>query len=533
MKLFHVPNEQIRHPERSGAKRNGVEGSRGVSLQPRHTSSPHHGIPRLRCAPLGMTVATTVLCLTIMSRAFAIGGVDTPPAPSAPHETKFAEPKETTLANGLRVIVAERHQLPLLAATVVIRHGAEADPHGRAGTASMAGDLLTKGTTSMSAPEIATAIESLGGSIDSGAGWDQSAAGVTVMSDKAAVALKILADVVLHPAFQTEEIDRLKSQRLDGLRVALQQPGSLARYVTERALFGAGEYGHAISGTLESVQAITRADIVQLYQANYRPQDATFILAGDITLAQAKTYAELLFGSWKNPGASPNDKAKSGAASWKPTTLVVDMPEAGQAAVVLSKPTIRRDSPDYYPALVANAALGNGFVSRLNREVRIKRGLSYGASSSIDARRDAGVFSASAQTKNESAAEVAGLMSTEMKNLVTAPVQGEELKSRQAVLTGRYARDLETNRGFVGEMTELAVYQLPLDTLDKYIPAINAVKPDDVTAFVKSELATAATTVITGKASAFLPALKKATPDTRVIEQKNLDLNQPDLTKAK
>ncbi len=471
--------------------------------------------------------------LTSITSARATGGVDTPPAPSAPHESKFAEPQEITLANGLRVIVAERHQLPLLAASVVIRHGAEVDPNNRAGTASMAGDLLTKGTATMSAPQIATTIESLGGSIDSGAGWDQSAAGLMVMSNKAEAALQILADVILHPAFKQEEIDRLKNQRLDGLRVALQQPGSLARFVTDRVVFGEADYGHPVGGTLESVQAVQRDDIVQLYRTNYRPQDAVFILAGDITLAQAKEYAEKLFEAWKG-GESPNEKEEPPTApTWKPETLVVDMPDAGQAAVLVAKPAIKRDSPDYYSAMVANAALGNGFVSRLNREIRIKRGLSYGAGSSIDARRDGGAFSASAQTKNQSAAEVAGLMEAELKKLVADPVNGEELKSRQAVLTGRYARNLETNQGFVAQIADLATYKLPLDTLDKYIPSINAVTADNVTAFAKTDLATASSTIVVGKAADFLEALKKTWPETRVIEQKNLDLNRPDLVKDK
>lgn len=477
-------------------------------------------------------VLTLVLCLTTSGSLWAIGGVDKAPAPSAPREGKFAEPQETTLANGLRVIVAERPQLPLLAASVIIRHGAEADAPDRAGTASMAGDLLTKGTATMSAPEIATAIESLGGSIDSGAGWDQSAASLVVMSNQAETALKILADVVLHPAFKQEEIDRLKNQRLDGLRVALQQPGSLARFVTERVIFAAGDYGHAAGGTMETVQAIKRDDIVHLYQQTYQPQDAVFILVGDITLAQAKEEAQKLFGDWKK-GALPNDKKPTDEKSWKPETLVVDMPEAGQAAVILAKPAIRRDSPNYYSAMVANAALGNGFVSRLNREIRIKRGLSYGAGSSIDARREGGAFTASAQTKNQSAAEVAKLMAAELDKLVTSPVQGDELKSRQAVLTGRYARNLETNQGFAGEIADLAIYQLPLATLDKFIPSINAVTAADVTAFAKGDLATAASTVIVGKGSEFLESLKRDAPDTRVIEQKDLDLNRADLTKAK
>src|SRR5947208_15054743 len=117
-----------------------------------------------------------------------------------------------------------------------------------------------------------------------------------------------------------------------------------------------------------------------------------------------------------------------------------------------------RDSPDYYSGVVANAALGNGFASRLNREIRIKRGGSYGARSSLDIRRDAGAFTASAQTKNESAAEVALLLQAELKRMKTAPAQGDELKSRQALLTGNYAPRLETDLGFASQIAGLAVF---------------------------------------------------------------------------
>lgn len=470
--------------------------------------------------------------LAIASSAWAIGGVDTVPAASERHETKFATPKETRLENGLRVIVAERPGLPLLAAQIVVRNGSEVDPENFAGTASLTGDLLTKGTATMSAPEIARAIESLGGSIDSGAGWDASAASVVVMSDKADEALKILADTVLHPAFKQEEIDRLKNQRLDGLRVALQQPGSLARFVTTRAVYGSGAYGHAAGGTLETVQAIGRDQIVRFYEEFYQPKNAAFILAGDVTLEQGKAFAQKYLGAWKNGEAAPKEKVRSGAADWKPGQIVINMPEAGQAAVTVARPAIERAAPDYYSALVANAALGNGFVSRLNREIRIKRGLSYGAGSSLDPRREEGPFTASAQTKNESAAEVAGLMESELKRLVSEPVKGEELKSRQAVLTGGYARSLETNRGFVSQISDLATYDLPLDTLDKYIPAIDAVTSEAVTGFAKKYLAQPISLIVVGKASDFLEPLKKSFPAVKVIEQKDLDLNRADLTRA-
>jgi zinc protease len=227
-----------------------------------------------------VTSAAGLLLVATLPPVFAIGGTDKPPAPSAPHEVAFGQPKETKLANGLRVVVVERPGLPLLAAELLIRNGAEVDPKDLAGTASMTGSLLTKGTETMSAPEIASAVESLGGSIDSGAHWDAGRATVVVMSDKVEPALRILSDVVLHPTFKQEEIDRLKNQTLDGLRVALQQPGSLAQFVTGRVVFGDTPYGHSHSGTMESVQAIKREDIVKLYQTYYVPENAALIIAG-------------------------------------------------------------------------------------------------------------------------------------------------------------------------------------------------------------------------------------------------------------
>ncbi len=173
--------------------------------------------------------------------------------------------------------------------------------------------------------------------------------------------------------------------------MALQQPGSLASYVVGRVVYGDGEYGHASGGTPETLPAIQRSDIVNFYQNYYRPDNATLVFSGNVTFEQGKEYAEKFFGNWKVNQTPPRPVTPT-AGTWKPTTVVVDMPEAGQASVSVTKPAIKRDSPDYYAGLLANAALGTGFGSRLNREIRIKRGLSYGARSSLDTRRDAGAF---------------------------------------------------------------------------------------------------------------------------------------------
>lgn len=463
----------------------------------------------------------------------AVGGVDKPPAAAPARETKFTSPKEAKLGNGLRILVAERPGLPLLTIQFVLRHGSEIDPPDCAGTASFVGSLLSKGTEKMSAPQIAEVIESLGGSIFSGCSWDSSMAGVVVTSDKAEPAITVLADIVRRPTFQAEEVERLRRQSLDRLRVALQQPGEVSGYAMTRIVYPEGEYAHPAGGTPETIAALRRDDILNLYRSYYRPESGALIFSGNIDLEQAKQLAEKYFGDWKVDSAPAPAASPSGveARDWKVQSVVVDMPEAGQASVGIGKPAIKRKSPDYYTAMVANAALGSGFASRLNQEIRIKRGLSYGAGSSFSPRRDAGAFSGGAQTKNESAPEVASLLQAEVKRLATNPVVGEELKSRQAMLTGGFARGMETNQGVAGNLGSLIVYDLPLDTLDRYIPAINSITSTNISDFVTKYFTSPTSIVIVGRASAFLEPLKKAIPETRVISQSNLDLNRADLTK--
>jgi zinc protease len=300
-----------------------------------------------------------------------------------------------------------------------------------------------------------------------------------------------------------------------------------------RVVFPTGEYAHPRTGTMETLQTIQRDDIVKLYRTWYRPDNAVLIFVGDLTLEQGKTYAQKYFGTWKAAGPMPRAPNSADDKIWNPKRVVIDMPEAGQAAVLLAKPAIKRVSPDYYTGLVANAALGTGSASRLNHEIRVKRGLSYGAGSVLDARRDAGQFIASAQTKNESAAEVAGLLQSELKRLITEPVQGDELKARQALLIGEYARGLETNLGFCGAIASLATHNLPLDTLNRFIPSINAVTTKDIAGFAGKYFKKPPGLIIAGKAPAFIAVLKKNVPEVKVIRQDELDLNHPDLVRPK
>ncbi|MDE0879479.1 MAG: pitrilysin family protein, partial [Sphingomonas bacterium] len=201
-----------------------------------------------------------------------------PPAPGTPVATTLPVPVETTLANGLRVITVERHDLPLVTAALVATGGGATDPTDRAGLSSLTTDLLTKGTTTRSATEIARAIESLGASIDTGTDRDGTSVSVTVKSDQLAAALPILADVAMHPAFAPEEIERARAQAVDGVTVAMKDPAQLAMMVANRAVFGTGPYAPPLSGTPTSLKAITRADLSRSYARTWNPAQAALIL---------------------------------------------------------------------------------------------------------------------------------------------------------------------------------------------------------------------------------------------------------------
>ena len=451
----------------------------------------------------------------------------TPPPPAAPRSGAFPKPVEETLPNGLRVIVIQRSESPLVSATLMIKNGGEVDPPELAGLADMTANLLTKGTQSRDATKIAQEIESLGASIDSGARWDSASATVSGMSSKIAPAMEILADVVRHPTFKSEEIERLRQQNLDSVTLMLGDPGSIARLVAARVVFGDTPYGHPLVGTAETLTRITASDIVKLHARYYRPDNAILVIGGDITSKDGLELAKRYFGDWQKPGAPmPSiNAAMENAASKTGRVVVIDKPDAGQAAVYLTRTGINRKDADYFRGIVTNSVL-SGYSGRLNQEIRIERGLSYGAGSSLDARRDVGPFTASAQTKNESGAVVADLLMGEIGRLSSAPPADAELTPRKAVLIGGFSRNLETASGLVAQVGTLALYGMSLDEINRYINNVQAITTADIQKFAGTRLdAKTSNIIIVGNAKAFLPELQKKYPNVEVIPLTELDLN--------
>jgi zinc protease len=458
----------------------------------------------------------------------------TPPPPSAPRTVQFPKPVEKTLPNGLRVVVVQRSELPLVSAQLLIKSGGEVDPAELSGVADMTASLLTRGTKTRSATEIAEQIEALGGSIGSSAGWDSSGATVGVTSSRFDSALGILADVVRNPAFKDEEIERLRRQYLNYLKVLLGQPGAIARFAAARVVYRDAPYGHPLSGTPESLPRIKRDDIVRIHGMFYRPDNAILVIGGDMTPENGFALAQKYFGDWAKPAAEL-PKVAVGTPVSEPRNrrvVVIDMPDAGQASVLAARTAINRDSPDYFRGIVSNAVL-NGYSGRLNWEIRVKRGLSYGAGSALDTRRWAGSFSASAQTKNESGAVVTSLTLGEISRLATGELPDKELTTRKASLNGGFARGLETTNGLVSQVSSLAVYGVSFDQLNQFVGNVQAVKAEDVKAFAARHLNIDSTSVIVvGDAKKFLPALQKEFAQIEVIPLTELDLNSASVRRA-
>jgi len=478
----------------------------------------------------------STIFFVLITTALGVYAQTTPPAPGPARPLKVPPVGEVQLRNGLTVAVVERRDVPLVTIRLLIKSGADAETDDKAGLADMTASMLTKGTSTKTATEIAEAVEFLGGSIASGANWNGSFLSLTVTSDKVDQAVAIMSDLVLHPKFDAKELDLLRSQTLDGLTYNLKQPSFIANFVGSKFSFSE----HPAGGTPASITSITTSDVVAFHNANYKPTNAVLIFTGDISAKSASALADKAFSSW---GGKINPEKKlvdapslleTAKPNQTPRLLVIDLPNAGQAAVNYYRavPNIGRSSTSYYPAIVLNSVLGGGYSSRLNYEIRIKRGLSYGAGSSFGWRDRSSNFSAGTQTKNVSAAEVAELTLAELKKLETASVPETELVPRRSVLTGTFGRNLETTAGLAAALSDLYSFGIPADTLNSYITSVNDVQGDKVQSFASASLS-GGDIIIVGDYAVFKDDLAKRFPDTKieVVKAADLDITKPGLHK--
>lgn len=474
---------------------------------------------------LGMTLAC-VAGVAWAATAETFPG--TPPAPGPAPTLHLPVPTVQTLANGLEVISVPRTDVPLVTAQLMLRRGSEMDPSSLAGLADLTATLITRGAGGRSAPQLAAAAEALGGSLQAAADWDSTAVSLTVTTPKLPQALELLSTVVRAPAFAEDEVRRARQQAVDDARLEFSRPIALAALAARREVFGVGAYGHPRRGTPTSLSRITRADVQHLHAAVYRPDNAILILTGDISADAARRLAQTGFGGWAKPAAPMPAPPAGQADKSTPGVLMIDQAGAGQAGVVAGHAAPARSDDGFYVGTVANAVLGGSYSARLNEEIRIKRGLSYGAHSSLEPLRDSGVWLASAQTKNPSAPQVVDLMLDQFQRLRDTPVAEAELASRKATLIGSYGRSLQTTAGLAAQVAALAVYDIPLDAMSQYVDRVQAVTPRQVQAYARRHLDGAqVSVVVVGDAAQFTAAITKAHPQSRQLAATLLHLDDP------
>lgn len=456
---------------------------------------------------------------------------EAPPAPAAVPPIERAALVESQLSNGIPLVAVQTGQVPIATMTVVLPGGSATDPAGKAGLASLAATVADKGTPTRSATEIAARLESLGAAMSAGAGADGVYVSLTAPAANLAAAGEVLADVIRNASFAEGELERERKRAIDGLQVALKDPGALAGLVATRVLYGAAPYG--MFATVETLPRITRADLAGWRETWWHPGTAKVVVSGGIAPAQAKAVAESLFGDWRSARPAPRPAGDPAGAPEPVRTLVIDMPEAGQAAVIAGVRAISRNSADYYPLVLADAVLGAGSNGRLFEEVRTKRGLSYGSYSGFSSRADDSILTASAQTKNESADEVVQVILGELERLGSEPADADALQKRRLFLGGSNARALETSSGFNAIVANLMLQGLEPGEAARFADRLAAVSPA-AAAEVARRLVTPgrASLIVVGNAAEFLDDLRKIRPDLTVIKASELDLDSPTLVSS-
>jgi zinc protease len=409
-----------------------------------------------------------------------------PPAGPLP-TTALARAEEFALPNGLRVFLVESHALPVMAAGLIVRSGSAADPIGLPGLAAFSAAMLDEGTASRNALGIARDLEELGARMSITSQADASYITLRTLKGNADKAMEIMSDVVLAPSFPTGEIERVRNDRITSIIQESDSPYRAAVRVLKPALYGSEHpYGHVSSGTEKSLAKISRDDLVNFYASNFNPTNAALIVAGDLTLTEARTLAEASFGSWTGSGGeTPQPSAGTPAPE---RVIIVDKPEAPQTMVLMAQTGLERSHPDFEKLDTMNQVMGGLFSSRINMNLREEHGYSYGARSWLAKRRGVGPLLIRSSVR----ADVTGLsvleMLSEVEGMLEKEVTPEELELAKASISRSLPALFETSQRTVDTVGELYVYDLPADYYEGLPARIDALTAAEVFEATKRHL---------------------------------------------
>ncbi|HEV7475228.1 MAG TPA: pitrilysin family protein [Pyrinomonadaceae bacterium] len=396
-----------------------------------------------------------------------------PPAPLPSRPIVLPSVATTTLPNGLVVILVEDTRLPLVSYRLALRTGDAHDPAELPGLMDMLTGLLTEGTESRTSREIADEVARLGATLQAGANSDYTTVAASSLATFSNNILELMADVALRPVFPANEVELTKQNTKESLKQQRAQPSFLAGEMVARVMFGQHPY-HVTSPTPESVDATTRERLIEFHRATFVANNAVLIIAGDVEPHSILQQVENLFGKWQ-PGTVLSDDFPQPPARTSRSAYVVDRPGSAQANIVISNTGLTRTSPDYFPLLVMHTVLGANASSRLFMNLREEKGYTYGAYSSLDARRTAGTFRATAEVRTPVTGDSLKEFFYELNRIRNEPVSEKEIADAKSYLTGVFPIRLETQEGLIDQLVQTRMFGLPENYLEIYRGRIQAV----------------------------------------------------------
>ncbi|HEV3074997.1 MAG TPA: pitrilysin family protein [Thermoanaerobaculia bacterium] len=421
-----------------------------------------------------------------------------PPPSGEVHPFHFPRFVRRRLPSGVVAYAAQLPGVPLASVELLAAAGAQHDPAGREGLATLTAALLDEGAAGRSAMEIAGGVERLGGQLATGADWDSGYAGILILSRHLAAGVRLLSEVATAPTFPEAEVERLRRQRLTELLRRRHQPAAVADEQLAAAIYQGTVYAHSPLGTEAAISSLRRDEMLDFYRRRYRLPEAILIAVSDVdpeTLlgeADAALAASpaVSAGAAGAAGAGEGDGAAFAAAWWPPDirpaplpglrVVVADRPGAAQTELRLGHASVPRAHPDFITLAFLNTLLGGKFTSRINLNLRERHGYTYGAASRFSGRLGPGPFVVSAAVATESAGAAAREVLSELRRIRDEPVTREEMEETRSYMLGVFPYTVQGMSDVARRLADIAVYGLPDDYYERYLRTIASLSRADL-----------------------------------------------------
>jgi zinc protease len=450
----------------------------------------------------------------------------TAPEPLAPVPFNIPQPFQTTLANGLRVVIFEDRRLPLVSYRLAFMSGDAHDPKDAIGLTSAMASMLTEGTQNYSSLALAEKIERLGASISANASDDFTMVAASTLALYNSEILDLISEIVFRPTFPADELDLYKRNAIENLKFQRSQPNFLANEQTARLLYGDHPYSR-VSPSSADIEKLSSEALSRFHNHRFIPNNAVLIVVGDVERDSVLAEIESHFGDWAQ-GTAPQSVFPQLPPRDKTQLTIVDRQGSAQANIVLANTALSRNDPDYFAVTVMNQVLGAGASSRVFMNLREEKGYTYGAYTRIDAKKLAGDFEATAEVRTAVTGDSLKEFFYELNRIRDEKVSDQELADAKNFLTGVFPIRAETQEGLTNLIVSQELYDLPADYLQTYRDEINAISVDDVQRVAKEYLMPdRMVIVIVGDAEQILP---QAQPYSDSVEIFDTDGNRRDLS---